>query len=434
MTIFRCFHVATICLLAIGLGPRPAGADEPPLPGAQPLTWTGDIASRLVDGADRFLLGEIEKSVARRAAFWHRDLSSAENYAASIEPNRQRLRHILGVRDPRVPFQSPELVGADGESALVALGDGYRVYAVRWPVIGDVCGEGLLLTPTRRPVANVIAIPDADQTPEMIAGLVAGAAAESQFARRLAESGCLVLVPMLIDRGVLHAKLSNREFLYRSAFELGRHIIGYEVQKILAGVDWFSKEAGTAPARIGVIGWGEGGMLALYAGAVDPRIRGVCTSGYFDSRQNVWREPIYRNVFGLLEQFGDAELAAMIAPGGLVIEAARGPEVVVPPGTGGGPGRLTTPKLDDVRREAARGAGVAPRAPAAGADRVGRKRRGRRPLRLGQGAASVSRSPLARQPLGGLPGPRRSWSAGCRTPPPGTPGRCTKSTATASGC
>ena len=77
-------------------------------------------------------------------------------------------------------------------------------------------------------------------------------------------------------------------------------------------------------------------------------------SGYFGSRQNVWQEPIYRNVFGLLEQFGDAELAAMIAPRGLVIEAAKGPELVVPPGTGGGPGRLVTPALDEVRAEVAR--------------------------------------------------------------------------------
>ena len=33
------------------------------------------------------------------------------------------------------------------------------------------------------------------------------------------------------------ARLTNREFLYRSAFELGRHLIGYEVQKVLALVD-----------------------------------------------------------------------------------------------------------------------------------------------------------------------------------------------------
>jgi hypothetical protein len=102
------------------------------------------------------------------------------------------------------------------------------------------------------------------------------------------------------------------------------------------------------------MGWGEGAMLALYAGALDRRITAVCVSGYFDTRQNLWQEPLDRNVFGLLEQFGDAEVASMIAPRRLVIESARGPQCVVPPGTGGGPGRLATPKLDDVRGEVAR--------------------------------------------------------------------------------
>jgi len=237
---------------------------------------------------------------------------------------------------------------------LIAQGTGYQVFAVRWPAFGDVHGEGLLLTPVGRRLADVVAIPDADQTPEMLAGLVAGMPPESQIARRLCESGCRVLVPVLIRRGATEGKISDREILYRSAFEMGRHIIGYEVQKVLAGVDWFSRDAGAGPAKIGVIGWGEGGMLALYAAALDPRIGTVCVSGYFDSRQDVWREPVYRNVFGLLEQFGDAELAAMVAPRHLVIEAARGPELVVPPGTGGAPGRLVTPKLDVVRSEVAR--------------------------------------------------------------------------------
>ncbi len=263
-------------------------------------------------------------------------------------------RRILGVRDARVNFDAPELVGTTAEPPLIARGTDYQVFAVRWPAFGDVHGEGLLLTPLGRRLADVVAIPDADQTPEMLAGLVAGVPRESQFARRLCESGCRVLVPVLIRRGATEGKISDREILYRSAFEMGRHIIGYEVQKVLAGVDWFSKDASAGPAQIGVIGWGEGGMLALYAAALDPRIGTVCVSGYFDSRQNVWREPIYRNVFGLLEQFGDAELAAMIAPRHLVVEAARGPELVVPPGTGGAPGRLVTPKLDDVRSEVAR--------------------------------------------------------------------------------
>ncbi|NQT39761.1 MAG: dienelactone hydrolase family protein, partial [Planctomycetes bacterium] len=248
-----------------------------------------------------------------------------------------------------------ELAGTTARPAMVGRGDGYKVFAVRWPAFGDVYGEGLLLVPEGKPpVADMVAIPDADQTPEMICGLAPGVAPESQFARRLAASGCRVLVPVLIDRGVTHRKLVNREFLYRSAFEMGRHLIGYEVQKVLAGVDWFAGQSGDKRPTIGVIGWGEGGMLALYAGALDTRIDAVCTSGYFDSRQNVWQEPIYRNVFGLLGQFGDAELAAMIAPRSLVVEAARGVELVVPPGTGGGPGRLVTPDLAVVRGEVER--------------------------------------------------------------------------------
>ena len=350
----RCFPGFAL-ILALAL-PAVALAEDAgvPLAGTEPLTWSGDIASRLVEGVDRFLLAETEKSVARRARFWSRDTSSAQKYAASIEPQRKRLAHILGVRDPRVPFERLELVAAVGQPPQVFHARDYQVFAVRWPAFGDVHGEGLLLTPAGKSLADVVAIPDADQAPEMLAGLVAGVPDRSQFARRLCQRGCRVLVPVLINRATGHGKLANREYLYRPAYELGRHLIGYEVQKVLAAVDWFSKESGGRPAKIGVMGWGEGGLLALYAGALDPRIGSVCVSGYFSSRQDLWQEPIYRNVFGLLEQFGDAELATMIAPRRLVIEAARGPELVVPPGTGGGPGRLVTPLLDEVRREAER--------------------------------------------------------------------------------
>ncbi len=128
--------------------------------------------------------------------------------------------------------------------------DDYNVFAIRWPAFGDVTGEGLLLQPGDAGVASVIVIPDADQSPEQLVGPVPGVPTESQVARRLAESGCRVIVPILIDRTVEprngRARLTNREFLYRPAFELGRHIIGYEVQKVLALVDW--SRAG--PARM----------------------------------------------------------------------------------------------------------------------------------------------------------------------------------------
>ena len=337
-----------------------------PLEGTSLLTMEGDIASHLVDGVDRFLLGEIEKSIERRDKYWNRDFSSAEAYDKSIESNRRRLAHIIGVRDKRVPFDEIELTGTTSQPALIGRGDGYEIYTVRWPAFGDVHGEGLMLVPEKgRKVADVVAIPDADQTPEMIAGLVDGVPVESQFARRLVESGCRVIVPVLINRKIFpnqkrnrwggseYIQFSNREYLYRSAYELGRHLIGYEVQKVLALVDWFEKDAG-GNSEIGVIGWGEGGLPALYSGALDTRIDAIAVSGYFDSRQNVWQETVCRNVFGFLEQFGDAELASMITPRTLIIEAAKGPEVIFPPLRGGAPGRLETPELENVIKEVAR--------------------------------------------------------------------------------
>ncbi len=64
----------------------------------------------------------------------------------------------------------------------------------------------------------------------------------------------------------------------------------------------------------------KGGLVAFYAAAIDPRIDAVLVSGYFNSREKVWSEPIYRNVWSLLREFGDAEIASLILPRGLVIE------------------------------------------------------------------------------------------------------------------
>jgi dienelactone hydrolase len=348
--------VITVICLCCWTGPTLAQAPSAePFPSTAPLAMEGDLAAVIVDGADRFLLRHLEQSVAERGRFWQRDLSSAEKYNESVAANRRRLSHILGVRDARVTFRGLQFMATTSRPPVVARGASYEVLEVRWPTVRNMHGEGLLLRPVgRAPLADVIAIPDAEQTPEMLAGLVEGTPPSAQFARRLAELGCRVVVPVLVDRQMQprneRAVLTNREYLYRSAFELGRHLIGYELQKVLALADWFELEAGGKDARIGVIGWGEGGMLALYAAAIDTRIDAACVSGYFNSRQNIWQEPLDRNVFGLLEQFGDAELATLVAPRALWIEASRGPELELP-GKGGGPARLVSPVPADVQRE-----------------------------------------------------------------------------------
>ena len=347
----KIFHPKTATLFFAGLLSIQAAQAQPALE-TKPLTIAGDIASHLVAGVDRFLLRELSASVDRREKYWKRDFTSHAAYAKSVEQNRQRLAHIIGLRDQRVAFDGLTLGSTTAESSLVGQTDRITVRAVSWPVFGDVTGTGLLLEPRGRDsLANVIALPDCNQFPEQIAGLAEGLPPKLQFARRLAESGCRVVVPLLINRAEKMSKLSNREYLYRSAFEMGRHLIGYEVQQSLAVIDWYSRRSPDTP--IGIIGWGEGGLIALYAAAVDTRIDVACVSGYFDSRQNIWQEPIDRNVFGLLEQFGDAELASLIAPRALIVDAARGPEATIPGGRGA-PARVVSPTLGSVRAEVAR--------------------------------------------------------------------------------
>jgi dienelactone hydrolase len=344
---------------------------EDPLPGTRPLTETGDLADKMMEGLHKFVDRKIDESVAGRTAFWRRDPSSREAYEKSVAPNRKRFLECIGAVDPRL---SPRLerFGDDVSPALAAESPRFRAWQVRWPVLEGVTGEGLLLEPLGKAAGQVIAIPDADETPEQISGIVPGVPYESQFARRLAEHGFRVIVPTLISRdiefsghaGIGFTNQTHREWIYRQAFHMGRHVIGYEVQKILAAVDGI--RAVSADAKIGVAGTGEGGLLAFYAAAADPRIDAALVSGYFGPREEAWKEPLYRNVWSLLREFGDAELATLIAPRGLVVEPSRGPEVGDPekPPAGRRPGaavgRLSTPPAEAVAAEFARIDGLLP--------------------------------------------------------------------------
>jgi hypothetical protein len=59
--------VLTCVFLGLSTGGMTAGQElGAPLPGTKPLIMTGDIASELVAGADRFLLKQIDESTAKR--------------------------------------------------------------------------------------------------------------------------------------------------------------------------------------------------------------------------------------------------------------------------------------------------------------------------------------------------------------------------------
>jgi cephalosporin-C deacetylase-like acetyl esterase len=218
------------------------------------------------------------------------------------------------------------------------------LYVVRWPVFDNLNGEGLLLEPknAKHPQKTIIHIPHAGVTPEQILQNADHLfpLAFGMDAKEIAN--CRIIIPATVDRNLVQrhqSTLSNREFIYRGAFQLGRHIIGYEVQEALALVDWIKQENPDAIVR--VEGYGDGGLLSFYAAAADTRIDEAVVAGYFNARERLCDEPIDRNVFGLLDQFGDAEIATLIAPRKLIIVNCDAPELVLKSEKGGAPGVLT---------------------------------------------------------------------------------------------
>jgi dienelactone hydrolase len=333
-----------------------------------PLELHGDLAAQMVEGIHHYLDLATDSAAGSRGKLWNRDYRSAERYNQSVASNRDHLRRAIGAVDLRLPASDISLAAANPDAVAIGSGAGYKIYAVRWQVLEGVDGEGLLLEPQSQPVGRIVAVPDADWTPEMLVGVAPGIDVTAQYARRLAENGCEVLVPVLIDRadtwsgipGIRMTNQTHREWIYRMSYELGRHIIGYEVQKLLAAVDWFTRRNEERFAPIGVAGYGEGGLIALYSAALDPRIQATLVSGYFQQREELWKEPIYRDVWGLLREFGDAEIASLIAPRGLIVEASRGPHLAGPPPPtkdrqGAAPnGALADPPLDSVQAEVKR--------------------------------------------------------------------------------
>ncbi len=313
----------------------------------------------MVRGISQFAERELEIARKERAQQWARDYSSPESYVASVAKQREMLRTIIGAVDERVDVRlsiQQEDVTANESPRPVAV-------PVTWTVMEGVTAEGLLVLPRGEPRAAAIMLPDCAWQPRQLVESAESGEAVHPLAAQLASQRCLVLVPSLISRDhqfsgnpdIRMTNLSHREFVYRMAFEMGRHIIGYEVQKVLAAVDYLDDQYATLP--VAVCGAGEGGLLAMYAAAIDQRIDTCLVSGYFQEREKLWQEPIDRNLWSLLKTFGDADIASLIAPRQLIIEACHVPEVEIPTQDrqaapqAAAPGRITTASLDAVRRE-----------------------------------------------------------------------------------
>lgn len=333
---------ATMALLRILPAKTPPMIET--LAGTQSLEWPeADLSGRLMIGAHRFIESRIKAADDNR-----RELQIDDAKRIQL---RKELQTVIGVVEERLPARLEQFGEIDNPS-IVSESETARVYQVRWPVFANVWGEGLWVQQKENVRGCCVVVPDADQSPEQVLGLTAGLPPDQQIAARLAAQGLDLLIPTIISRDELQtndirtqqANMTQREWIYRQAFHMGRHVIGYDVQRILAAVDWFAQSK-LEQCKVGIVGYGEGGLLALHAAAIDPRIDATLVSGYFNTSDTTWSEPIYRQVWRRSVALGNAEVGSLIVPRALLIEHSEFPSVT------GHKGDISTPKLELVRTE-----------------------------------------------------------------------------------
>ncbi|HWB05231.1 MAG TPA: hypothetical protein VG796_19520 [Verrucomicrobiales bacterium] len=353
----------TIFLLALCC-PRLFAAE--PLPNTQPLTEQGDLAAKMVQGIHRFLDRETIEAAKARPALWKLDPASQESWEKSIEPKRARLRQMLGLIDERVPAHLRSPAVAPGETNEAATTGSSAIERVEWDVVRNVKSEGLLATVGKEGTLRIIVLPDIGTTPEQMFGLEPGIPPERQWALRCAglPKASLVACPALLDRRkgapmpVRPSALTQREVLWRAGFELGRTLTAYDLQSIFALIDGIQKTGGAGP--IAIIGSGESGRLALLAAAIDSRISTVMIEGTLAPMENQWEEPIDRTVFGLVREFGTAELIAMIVPRRVISGPSGWPSLTITDEGGNAPGKLSEPPAAVQKAEADRADAMLP--------------------------------------------------------------------------
>ncbi len=364
---FRTYLLSTSLYLLINVGAICQLHAQHSLPfECEELNTTGDLSEEMVEGIRQFFLKELEALPSQRILAWNDNTTSDKLYKI-----RNRIALPEERDDPKL-----HLVTDNHLNPVMQMVNGVETRAVRWVVGGGVEAEGILLTPPGDIKASLVLLPDADILPESFAGINDDGGAWFGIGNRLATAGCEIIIPSLINRQDTYSgnaaikRFTNqphREWLYRQGYELGRHLIGDEVSKVISAVDWLTQknERQGKSIPVAVAGYGEGGLLAMYSGLLDDRINVTLISGYVDAREQVWEEPIYRNIWDLLSYFGDAELLSLFGERDVIVEHCIFPSVTGPPISdddrrGAAPGFLETPAIETVQAELRRVERLAP--------------------------------------------------------------------------
>ncbi len=219
------------------------------------------------------------------------------------EACREKLFALMmgGTKPARVPL-APLILGRSENDTK-----SYRLEEVNFQSLPDRRVHAWMAIPKSGPrkKAAILALHGHGGTGEMV---VKGLSLY-WYGRRLAEMGYVIISPDIGSHELQHQNWS---------------LMGERVWDAVCTVDYLQTRPEVDPARLAVCGLSLGGETTMYMGAMDTRLRAVCSSGWLTTIENMkhghcpcWNFP------GLEDHFDFSDIFACIAPRPLTCEVGK---------------------------------------------------------------------------------------------------------------
>ncbi len=257
-----------------------------------------------------------------------------DDFASWQEKARARLADVIALpTEDRVPL--------DAKLGEPTKRTGHTRIPITFKTRDDLSAFGYLLVPDnlKAPAPAVICLPGHGRGADDLVGIAEDGTNrdhddgyQHDFAVQCVRNGYVAFALELLGFGHRRepgsrkagASVSSCQTASGAALMLGESMVGWRVWDTIRTIDLLSTRPEIDPKRIALMGISGGGTVALYAAAVDQRVKvAVLSCSYCTFRDSIYSIPhcIDNFVPGILGDFEVADITGLIAPRYLIAES-----------------------------------------------------------------------------------------------------------------